>query len=317
MDREADFIARLRPSAISSAARGLADDVALLNGLVITQDALAEGVHFLTQDAPEDVAWKLVAVNLSDLASKGATPLGVLLTYTLSTDAAWDEAFADGLHHALNTFNTALLGGDTISLPRGAPCVFSLTAIGQAGKHTPARSGAQAGDALYVSGTIGDAGLGLRIASSLSGGERTPAEPMAQSLLNAYRRPQPQLAAGALIAPHATAMMDVSDGLLLDAQRMAEASGVRLCIDLDAIPLSDAFQAMAGHGRDARLTAATAGDDYQLLFSAPEGVLEALVDSPTPLTRIGWVEAGGGALVLSDKQGSVALPAHLGWLHKN
>ena len=163
-----------------------------------------------------------------------------------------------------------------MSLPAGAPRVIALTAIGRA-IAAPLRSGAQVGDALYVTGTIGDAGAGLRIAR----GEDGPAE-----LLAAYRRPQPRLTEGRALAPLVHAMMDVSDGLLIDAARMAEASGVAVTIDLASIPLSAAYRAFAGDDCAARIDAATAGDDYQLLFAAP-----ADLALPIPATRIGTFTA--------------------------
>ncbi len=282
-------------------ARDLLDDAAVLDGLVLTHDMIAEGVHFLSGDPAGDVAWKLIAVNLSDLAAKGATPAGVLLGYALAADPEWEAAFLAGLDAALAAYDVPLLGGDTISLPVGAPRTLGLTAIGRSDGPAPARSGAMAGDALFVTGTIGDAGLGLAMAR----GDRT----VDPTLLAAYRRPVPRIADGRALAPIVHAMMDVSDGLLLDAARMAEASGLAIAIDLDAVPLSKGFRATLGSGRDARLTAATAGDDYQLLFAAP-----ADIALPVAATRIGSFASGGG-LSLRDGADSVALPARLGYLH--
>lgn len=282
-------------------ARDLLDDAAVLDGLVLTHDMIAEGVHFLSGDPAGDVAWKLIAVNLSDLAAKGATPAGVLLGYALTADPEWEAAFLAGLGAALAAYDVPLLGGDTISLPVGAPRTLGLTAIGRTDGPAPARSGAMAGDALFVTGTIGDAGLGLAMAR----GDRT----VDPTLLAAYRRPVPRIADGRALAPIVHAMMDVSDGLLLDAARMAEASGLAIAIDLDAVPLSKGFRATLGSGRDARLTAATAGDDYQLLFAAP-----ADIALPVAATRIGGFASGGG-LSLRDGADSVALPARLGYLH--
>lgn len=278
------------------------DDAAVLGDLVLTHDMIAEGVHFLPGDPPQDVAWKLVAVNLSDLAAKGAIPLGVLMGYALTGNAAWDKGFVAGLGDALKRFDVPLLGGDTISLPPAAPRVFGLTAIGRApASGAPTRSGAQAGDVLCVTGTIGDAGLGLAIAQG-----KMAADP---ALLAAYRRPTPRLADGQALAPHVHAMMDVSDGLLLDAARMADASGLAVSIDLEAVPLSAAFRQMQGDNRAARIAAATAGDDYQLLFAiAPDTPLCA------PATIIGGFAAGNG-IALSDADGPVPLPARLGYLH--
>ena len=254
-----------------------------------------EGIHFLPSDPPGDIAWKLVAQNLSDLAAKGARPEGVLLNYPLS-DAAWDQAFLDGLAEALTTFTAPLSGGDTVSLPPGAPRVLTLTAVG-ADAVAPPRSGARAGDLLHVTGTIGDAGAGLKIAQGAPG----PVE-----LLAAYRRPAPRLADGRALAPLVHAMCDVSDGLLLDAARMAAASGLAVTIELSRVPLSAAYRAFAG---DDPIAAATAGDDYQLLFAASPGL--AL---PVPATDIGAFHPGDGlSLTLGDM--SVPLPARLGYLH--
>jgi thiamine-monophosphate kinase len=274
---ETDFLALLRPLATHPAARGLMDDAAVLGDLVFTHDMLVEGVHFLPDDPPEDVAWKLLAVNLSDLAAKGAVPVGVLLGYPLSEDE-WDLAFVAGLGKALKAFEVPLFGGDTVRGPR----VLSLTAIGRSA-HAPSRSGAQAGDALYVTGVIGRAGLGL---------EGDPEH------LEAYRRPTPRLTEGQALAPIVHAMMDVSDGLLIDAQRMADASKLALEINLDAVPHVGEIMA-----------AITAGDDYELLFAAAQ-------DVPLPVfaTRIGTFNEGTG-LKLRNSAGPVALPQRLGYMH--
>lgn len=277
--------------------------------LVLTHDMLVEGGHFLPTDPPADVAWKLVAVNLSDLAAKGARPRGVLLGYSLGQEA-WDAAFVVGLGAALAAMDVALLGGDTVAGVRGGR-VLSLTALGEAPvSGTPTRGGAHAGDELWVSGTIGDAGPGLRIAKGEIAGP--------PALLARYRRPTPRTALGIALAPHVSAMMDVSDGLLIDASRIGLASGVALAIDLDALPLSGDYANAVGTSRDARLNAATAGDDYELLFTVAPGaaqVLESIaLASGTSLTRIGQVADGAG-LVLSDASGPVPLPDRLGYEH--
>lgn len=273
----------------------------MLDGLALTHDMIAEGVHFLPHDPPGDVAWKLVAVNLSDLAAKGAVPAGVLLGYALAADTRWEADFLTGLDAVLAAYDVPLLGGDTVSLPAGAPRTLGLTAIGRTEGPAPSRTGARPGDALFVTGTIGDAGAGLAMAQGL-----IAADPV---LLAAYRRPTPRLADGRALAPVVHAMMDVSDGLLLDAARMAEASGVAIAIELEAVPLSDGYRALNGDGREARLAAATAGDDYQLLFTAPAAAMP-----PVPATRIGVVTAGGG-LSIRHHGVAVAPPARLGYLH--
>lgn len=296
---EADFLDRLRALPLHPGAKGLLDDTATLGGYVLTTDTLVEGVHFLVTDPPGSVAWKLVATNLSDLAAKGATPAGVLLNYPLGDDA-WDEAFLTGFAEALRRLATPLLGGDTVTLPANAPRILTLTAIG-ADAAAPPRSGARAGDALWTTGTIGDAGAGLAVALGRDG---------SAELLAAYRTPQPRLAEGRVLAPLVRAMMDVSDGLLIDAARMAAASALSVTIDLARVPLSAAYVAQVGDTRAGRIDAATAGDDYQLLFAGP-----ADARWPVPATRVGLFAAGSG-LTLVDGEIPVALPARLGFEHR-
>lgn len=306
MSAESDLIALLRRHATDPAARGLADDVAVLDiggrRIVLTCDAIAQGVHFLADDPPADIGWKLAAVNLSDLAAKGARPLGALLSFSLGRGADWDATFVAGLAEALTTYGCPLLGGDTVALAPGAVPTFSLTALGEA-ETAPSRSGARPGDTLWLTGPVGDAGLGLAIAR----GERTgPPE-----LLGAYRRPTPHLAEGAVLAPLVGAMMDVSDGLLLDAARMAEASGARLTIDLARVPLSAAYRQLAGSDRAARIAAAVAGDDYVLLASGPA---ELAARAGIELFAIGDVAAGEGIALVHDGV-AVPLPERLGYEH--
>ena len=313
MTPESAFIEALRALATTPAARGLLDDTAVLEvggkSLVLTHDMLVEGVHFLPGDPPGDVAWKLVAVNLSDLAAKGARPLGVLLGYGLG-DPEWDSAFVAGLGTALAALDTALLGGDTVAAPAGAPRTLGLTALGEAAGPVPSRSGARRGDHLWVTGAIGDSGAGLRILQGELKGDPTLAE--------RYRNPRPRLEAGQKLAPFVSAMMDVSDGLLIDASRMGHASGVGFGIDLALVPLSAGFLDALGEDRGARLFAATAGDDYELLFAAPpERAAELLALSEglsLPFSRIGAAEAGAG-LRLVHGGDPVPLPERLGWEH--
>ena len=304
---EREFIARLlAPLAATAAARGLADDAAVWmppigRSLVFTHDVIAAGVHYLPDDPPSDVAWKLLAVNLSDLAAMAATPAGVLLGLGLSAaeDDAWREAFVGGLGRALESFDVCLWGGDTVSGLGQA--VLGLTAIGwvEPGK-VMGRSGARPGDELWVSGTIGGAMLGLAVAK----GEA----PFDKQLLNRFRRPTPRLALGRALGGAATAGMDISDGLLIDADRLAAASGVGLAIDLDAVPLP-----RAAAGLDDVLALVTAGDDYELLFTLPAGVRPP-AGSGVALTRIGGVVAGAG-VSLSFCGRPAVLPARLGWEH--
>ncbi|WP_298193712.1 thiamine-phosphate kinase [Novosphingobium sp.] len=277
MSGEAAFIAALRGLATHPAARGLADDCAVLEvrgeTLVLTHDMMVEGVHWLPGQDPADVAWKLLATNLSDLASKGAEPLGVLLGYTLAADNA---GFAGGLGAALAHFGVPLLGGDTVRNP--GPQTLGLTALGRA-THlpVPSRSGAQAGDGIWITGPVGGAMLAFE---ALRAGN-TSAD------TSAYRRPVPRLAEGRALAPLVTAMMDVSDGLLLDATRMAEASGATFALDPSAMPLPVALPP------ERRRDALSWGDDYELLFTLPAGILP-----PCPAHRIGTVTPRADAPLL-------------------
>jgi thiamine-monophosphate kinase len=274
---ESEFISRLRAFATHPAARGLMDDTAVLEvggeTLVITHDMLVEGVHFLPDADPADVAWKLVAVSLSDLAAKGAEPLGVLLGYTLGDG---DARFAEGLEEVLLHYGVELLGGDTSS--GGSPRGFGLTAIGRAThRPVPSRAGAQIGDALYVTGPLGGAMVGLE--ELRRGGDP-----------GVYARPLARLGEGMALAPYVTAMMDISDGLLLDATRLARASAVTITIDSAAVPLACL--------EERRQDALRWGDDYELLFTIPADIVP-----PVPAYRIGLVEPVLGApLVLDGKK---------------
>jgi len=305
---ERDVIARLERIATDPAARGLADDAAVLDGLVITHDTIAEGVHFLPSDPPASVGWKLVTVNLSDLAGKGATPRAALLSMCIG-DEDWDEAFLDGIEAACESYGLSLIGGDTIALPIGAPRVLGLTAIGKAGARVPARSGGKSGDVLWVVGNLGDGAAGLRL---LQGDVHSTG-----LLVDQYRRPVPLLAAGQALARQAHAMMDVSDGLLIDLSRLCEASGCAAEVDLEALPLSRAFVAELGQDRRARLFAATGGDDYALLAALPEGVdpLALSLPSDSTIAAIGRLAEGSG-ISLYDAAGPVELPETLGYEHR-
>ena len=290
MSREAAFIERLRALAHHPAARGLADDAAVLEvggeTLVLTHDMLVEGVHFLPTADWADVAWKLVATNLSDLAAKGAEPLGVLLGFMLDGGS---ERFVEGLGEALDHFGVPLLGGDTVA--GGPPRAFGLTAIGQAThRPVPSRAGARAGDTLWVTGQLGAAMLGFEALRDRTGGDST-----------AYRRPLARLAEGYALAPVVTAIMDVSDGLLLDAWRLAEASDVTLAIEGAAVPIASA--------EERRLDALRWGDDYELLFTLPVGA-----EPPIPATRIGQADPRGFVPLFLDGE-PIANGDGLGYEH--
>ncbi|EZP83364.1 Thiamine-monophosphate kinase [Novosphingobium resinovorum] len=319
MTGEHAFIHALRAIATDPAARRLADDAAVLQiggeALVLTMDTVVEGVHYLPDDPPQDVAWKLVAVNVSDLSAKGATPAGCLYSHALG-DSAWDTAFLTGLDEACRRFAIPLLGGDTVRMPEGAPRSFSLTALGTGAKGcpVPSRTAARPGDRVWVSGTIGDAGLGLKAALGDLDGDATALT----ALLARYRRPAPEPRLGVALAPLVHAMMDVSDGLMVDASRMAEASAVGVTLDVGAVPLSAALRTVAGEVLEVRLAAMAAGDDYELLFTAAlentARILEAASTLNRQVTAIGTIEAGAG-LSLHHEGAALPLPERLGYQH--
>jgi thiamine-monophosphate kinase len=305
MTSESTFISLMRAMASDPAARGLLDDTAVISlgseNLILTHDMMAEGVHWLSNADPADVAWKLVASNLSDLAAKGARPLGVLLGFMLGDDA-WDRAFASGLHSALTHFDVALLGGDTVA-NRGDKRALGLTAIGAATcTPVPARDGARAGDLLYVTGTLGDALAGFELIEA-GFDEVGP-------LASAYNRPEPRLAEGRILAPLVHAMMDISDGLLLDAERMASASAVEIAIDLSRVPLSPSYISYRSDTLESRMQAASWGDDYELLFAAAPDI-----EVQVAATQVGYVREGAG-LSLYDGERQLALPPSLGYQHQ-
>ena len=283
---EHDFISALRNLPMHDGARGLEDDCAVLElggeTLILTTDSMAAGTHFREDADPYDIAWKLVATNLSDLAAKGAEPVGVLLNYSLG---AQDDRFLEGLAAILGEYDVPILGGDTI-IAEGAP-THSLTAIGRT-THTPvpSRSGAQPGDAIYVTGTLGRAMLGFE---------------GAEEHLGAFNRPRPRLSEGQALAPHVSAMMDISDGLLLDCWRMASASGATFALDRKSIPVAAA---------DRFHECIRWGDDYELLFTAP-----ASTSLPVDAIRVGTVEPMGSANLRLDKD-EFRSAEGLGYQHK-
>ena len=309
--RETEIIARVRRFATDPAARGLLDDVAVLDGLVITHDSIAEGVHFFPFDPPSSVGWKLVAVNLSDLAAKGATPAGALLSLTISGSGEWEREFLTGVEAACESYSLPLIGGDTIAIPAGAPRVLGMTAIGRASRRVPDRSGADVADVLWLVGTVGDSGAGLA--------QLVDDANAVGPLVDVYRRPVPQLAAGQALALHATAMMDVSDGLLLDALRLAQASGCAAEIEIDRLPLSDAFIRDRGDSIDSRLFAASGGDDYALLAALPAELDPSTLSLPskTRIGRIGVLANGPPEIRLTSGGRPIELPERLGHEHRS
>lgn len=301
----------------------LTDDVALLErqNLVVTKDLMAAGVHFLPKDPLDLVARKLIRANLSDLAAKGAKPVGYFLGCVWPANIKREdiELFARGLQEDQETFRIALFGGDTTAhATKTAPLTLSATFIGTPPKQgITRRNGAALGDDLYVSGTIGDAGLGL---AALKKEFKFTTVDKA-SLVTRYQLPEPRLTLGTAIAGLATAAIDVSDGLLADAAHLAEASGLRASIDAVAIPRSPAAGAwIAAHDNRWRALAmlASFGDDYEILFAAPpamrRSVTVAAKASRTEVTRIGALTRGAGVGLLNENGAEIPAPS-LGFDH--
>lgn len=314
------LIAKLfAPLAKSEGAFGLVDDVATLSvpegrELVAKVDAIVEGVHFFRDDPADLVAKKALRVNLSDLAAKGALPIGYLLSLSVAPWCGddWLMRFAAGLADDQAQFGISLLGGDTTSTP-GA-LTLSVTALGtiESGR-TIRRAGARAGDRVFVSGTIGDAGAGLALLkglpAQLSSSER-------ESLIARYRLPEPRLALGKRLVGLASASLDVSDGLIADLAHIAEVSRVRISLDAARVPVSPASAKL--WGPEAVQRAASAGDDYEIAFTAPEtaraGIARAAAESGTPVHEIGRVVAGEGVVLLDERGSSVPI-ARPGFTH--
>jgi thiamine-monophosphate kinase len=309
-------------------ALGLADDAAVLGteglgDLVVSVDGLVSGVHFLPDDPPGTIAAKCLRVNLSDMAAMGAKPVAAFLSASLSPalDDRWLTAFTEGLRADLEAYSFSLLGGDTTSTP--GPASFSITILGSVAPGAALRrSGARAGDDLWVSGTLGDGALGLRV---LQGPLFGLPEVHRLHLIDRYRKPQPRVGLGIALSGGleksgalATACMDISDGLLADAAHVAKASGVRLEIWAPDLPLSEAAADLVADDPTLFDLVLGGGDDYELLFTArPEhrdAVIAAGQGTETPVTRLGRVTEGEGARIL-DADGTEIALAKPGWSH--
>jgi thiamine-monophosphate kinase len=296
---EDDLIGRYFAPIAGPAGLGLKDDAALVtpppgHDLVLTVDGLVAGVHFFADDPPGDIARKALRVNLSDLAAKGATPLGFLLTLALPAawTADWLEAFTDGLGEDSRAHACPLLGGDTVATP--GPLTLSITALGAVPTgRMAARTGARPGDFLYVSGTIGDAALGLRLRMG-QGPELSDAS--RKHLLDRYLLPRPRLALAAAMAADAHAGMDVSDGFVGDLAKMLRVSGVGARVEIARLPLSDASREAIAADPALFEIAATGGDDYELLAAVPPATAAAFEAKAkaagVEVTRIGEAREG-------------------------
>jgi thiamine-monophosphate kinase len=294
------------PLATSPGAFGLKDDVAAIAPragceLIVTTDAIVAGIDFLPGDPAEGVARKALRVNLSDLAAKGAEPFGYLLTLLIpgETSPSWLAEFAGGLRQDQERFAISLLGGDMSSTP-GSLSV-SVTALG----HVPAgrlvrRNGARAGDGVFVTGTIGDSGGGLDLLRHPSPGV---AADVRAALIARYRLPEPRVGLAQSVRG-ASASIDVSDGLLADLGHIARASGVRIVVEAARVPRSDALKALWGESQDAWVRAATAGDDYEIAFTASSPI----AGGDIPVARIGRVEQGSGVVLLGPQGREIEVP---------
>ncbi len=300
---------------------GLLDDAALVDcraghRLVMTADAIVAGVHYLPEDPPDLVAKKLLRVNLSDLAAMGARPLHYLLTSALpaSLGAEWVEQFARGLGEDQRLYGVELLGGNSVSTP--GPVTLSLTAIGEVPVGAEIRrSGAQAGDDVWVSGTIGDAFLGLAV---LRGRYPQIGDEPRQVLARRFRLPEPRVTLGPALSGVAHAMIDVSDGLLADLGHICETSHVGAVVELDALPLSAAARTIMALAPGIAPQLAAGGDDYELLFTASPAAADAVRGVGARLgfavTPIGRIEAGS-AVRLVDAGGRDVVVEAGGYRH--
>ena len=294
----------LRPLAAGySPARGLTDDAAVFTAeelgvaagsgrLVVTTDTVVEGVHYLGTDDPALVAQKALRVNLSDLAAMASRPVAYTLSLALpgARDDGWLERFAGGLMADQKAYGIGLAGGDSVSTP--GPATITVTAFGAADAPV-GRDGARPGDRVFVTGSLGDAALGLLAAQG-----RLPGcdEAAASWLIDRYRLPRPRLGWGRALGGIASAMLDLSDGLAGDLAHIAAASGVGARIDPALLPLSQAARAAIERAPDLRPLVAGGGDDYELCFTLPPGVEPPAVDDDVAITEIGHIVEGDGVL---------------------
>jgi thiamine-monophosphate kinase len=300
---------------------GLLDDAALVDcrsgrRLVVTADAIVEGIHYLPDDPPYLVARKLLRVNLSDLAAMAARPLHYLLTTALpaSLGVEWLAGFCDGLGEDQRRFGVDLLGGDSVSTP--GPASFSLTAIGEVETGMEVRrGGAQPGDLVWVSGTIGDAFLGL---GALRGAYPELLPEHRTALIARFQIPDPRVELGPLLAGIAHAMIDVSDGLLADLGHICETSHVAATVELVRLPLSPAARSVVATEPGVRPRLTAGGDDYELLFAAPADAAERIAALSSrlglPITMVGRIEAGAGVRLV-DATGQFIPVEAIGYRH--
>ncbi|WP_027553163.1 thiamine-phosphate kinase [Bradyrhizobium sp. Cp5.3] len=322
---EDSLIARyFKPLATDPGAFGLVDDAAILRSsgedIVVTTDAVVEGVHYLADDPPGTIARKALRVNLSDLAAKGAVPAGFVLTLALrSKEDIWLRPFADALGEDAKAFACPLLGGDTVSTP--GPQMISITAFGRVPQgRMVGRTGAKPGDRILVTGTIGDAALGLDV---LKGGviaQALASDPHAREMLTSrYRVPQPRNALALAVREHATAAMDVSDGLAGDLTKLCAASGVSAIIEVASVPLSAAAASLVARNAAGIEMQLAGGDDYEVLCTVPAARSDALVTAGRAagiaVTAIGTIVEGSERPRFLDSQGKELALKRLSYSH--
>jgi thiamine-monophosphate kinase len=290
------------PLATHPGALGLTDDAAFVTpepgtDLVLTTDAVVAGVHFFPEDDARDVAKKALRVNLSDLAAKGATPRGFLVSLAIAADTGldWLRGFADGLRSDSESYECPLLGGDTDRSP--GPLSVSIFTLGSVPNGTMVRRrGAKPGDRIFVTGVIGDAALGLQLRK---GAKWKLNDAQREHLLSRYRLPQPRTALADAVRMHASAGMDVSDGLVGDLTKLCRVSGVAARVEVARVPLSDAARAVIRLDPAMREVALTGGDDYEILCTVP---LDRVTSFRTvaqaaevEVTEVGEIASGQGA----------------------
>lgn len=316
----------LRPLAGGhAAAQGLIDDGACLPpeagaGWAVTTDTLVAGVHFRSDDPPDSLALKLLGVNLSDLAAMAAEPAFYTLNLSLSAacDTAWWQRFAAGLAQGQAVHGLTLLGGDTTASP--GPTTLSATLFGRAaGTGAPGRGRLQVGDRLWVTGTIGDAALGLKLLTgSLSAEAAGLSESQARYLVDRYRHPRPRWQLGRALGPWVHGAIDISDGLMADLGHLAAASGVGIDIAAGDVPLSPAAAQASAAGAAGWPSLLTGGDDYELVVAAPAAAAPALralaATHGVGLACIGTVVSGSRPTCYDDAGDEIIFSA-LGWDH--
>lgn len=312
----------MAPLAHHPGARGLADDGAMISvspgmDLAVTKDMMVEGVHFLADDPADLVARKLLRTNLSDLAAMGAQPCAYLLG--LASDGQreqeWLGEFVDGLARDQEEYGVSLLGGDTVAAGRGL-LTLSITAFGEipAGMSF-ARDQAREGDVVAVTGTVGDAALGLLVRT---GALRGLDETLEAGLVSRYQLPEPRVSSGVALRGVVHGAIDISDGLLADASHLAAASGIAMELSVDAIPFSNAARQAIHRDPALRDLALCGGDDYELLVTLTPGDLARACNIArrcgTSLTAIGRCQRGSGVTLLDDEGSHVDI-VDTGWRH--